>query len=209
MKNNILNRLIIALPVLYILCRWLWGIVQLDALPSELESVIRDFAGPCALAAIIVFVLVKFLWRIPILNECLKFLLGTNPCLQGTWEGTLYYTYENRKRSKTVFLVIKQSDGYSLNIWFLTDERTSTSSFACIDAFNGSQRLIYEYTVADSAENKERNPLHSGFCQLIFDANSKKRLSGLYYTSRHTTGEMEFTEQNQKVVITYKDAVRL
>jgi hypothetical protein len=64
--------------------------------------------------------------------------------------------------------------------------------------------------VEDSSKNKEKNPLHNGFCQLNFDLrDSPNVLQGIYYTSRKTVGEFDFTKRCKKVVMTYGEARKL
>jgi hypothetical protein len=150
------------------------------------------------------------LWRVPLFCVVVRFLFGTNICIQGTWKGTLHYRYNDEEKSKTAYLTIKQEDAFSVTIWLLTDERTSISRTASIIPYYGIQRIIYEYGVEDSSENKEKNPLHTGFCVLDISSNGwKKKLNGMYYTSRYTVGKMEFSQRKQKAVMDYQLAEEL
>ncbi|GHT78503.1 hypothetical protein FACS1894130_05190 [Spirochaetia bacterium] len=208
MKPTIINRLMILFPVLYMVFRLIFGVIPLSWLPVEVSELIEDFLGPPVMMSILVFLTITYFWKIPKLNPVIAFLLGTNPFLQGTWKGTLHYTFEGDK-TKPAFLVIKQNNGFSLDIWLLTDERTSSSTFTHIERYKGSYKLSYGYSTEDSSKNKEINPMHTGFCWLLLDSTDSMKLRGMYYTSRKTVGEMEFSLRNKKAVLDYQKAMRL
>jgi hypothetical protein len=66
------------------------------------------------------------------------------------------------------------------------------------------------YRIEDSSENKIENPLHTGFC--VFDiclSGKQMILTGIYYTSRKTTGKIEITQRNKNAVTNYQFAERL
>jgi hypothetical protein len=106
---------------------------------------------------------------------------------------------------KCVFLVIKQTDGYSLNIRLLTDERISSSIFADVISTGGTQRIIYTYSNEASPDNEDKNPSHEGFCQLdIVDTSNV--LQGIYYTTRKTFGKLSFDKKCRKVIMDFNEA---
>ena len=115
------------------------------------------------------------------------------------------YEWNKKKSEKTVFLVIRQLDGYSLNICLLTDERTSSSIYADIVLYSGGHRIIYTYSNEESPENKDKNPSHEGFCQLDIDGQSKT-LHGIYYTTRKTFGTLRFDKRNKKIITNFEEA---
>ncbi|GHV92711.1 hypothetical protein AGMMS50268_32140 [Spirochaetia bacterium] len=206
----VLGRLAIFLPVLYVLCHFAWGLIPLDSLPPVLKLLLDDFIGPLVIMGVIIMISITCLWRSPLFSNWMHFLFGTNFFIQGTWKGILHYHFDDKDQTKPAYLVIRQDDGFSMNIWLITDERISTSKFSGINPYNGVQRIIYEYGVEDSPQNKKKNPLHTGFCCLNFNHKEKfKRLSGMYFTSRHTVGEMEFTHRNKKAVMNYQEANKL
>jgi hypothetical protein len=131
----------IFLPVLYGLLRLSWGLIPLDKLPQILALLVEDFLGPAFFMSLIIFISVNVLWRIPKIDQIVQFLFGTKPDIQGTWQGRLSYEFEGKNLEKMVYLVIKQINGYSIDIWLLTDERISSSTFAEIGSYQGSQRI--------------------------------------------------------------------
>jgi hypothetical protein len=146
---------------------------------------------------------------LPLLGHFVRLIFDTNVYFEGTWKGTLYYTWEG-ERTKTAYIAIKQVNAFSINVWLLTDERTSVSQTASIIPYKGIYRLMYEYSVEDSPDNKEKNPLHTGFCVLGIHSNGKKKIiNGLYYTSRNTVGKMLFAQKKQKIITDYQSAEKL
>jgi hypothetical protein len=117
--KDILKKQIFFIPILYVTSKFLWGLMPISCLPDLVKMVINDFTGPAALMSIIFFVLFLIGWRIPGIKIITQYLFGTKICLHGTWQGKLFYEYEGKKQEKEVYLVIKQSDGYSMNIWLL------------------------------------------------------------------------------------------
>ena len=200
-----LIKLAVFFPVLFAFSQFFWKIFPEINLPEHVKSVLYDIAGPVLLMAVIIYFSCIWLWRTSVFNKLFSFFFGINCYIQGTWKGELSYHYEGKKKTKPAYLVIKQEDIFSVTVWLLTDERTSVSKTASIIPYNGIHRLMYEYGVEDSSENKIKNPLHTGFCVLnIFSSGIKRIINGLYYTSRNTTGNMEFTQRNRRTVMNYQ-----
>jgi hypothetical protein len=206
--KNILTRQISLILIFYALTKLLWNSIPVEKLPEILGSMVNDLFGPLFLIGILSWFFIHIFWKIPILEKLTQFLFGTKPNLQGTWSGKLKYEWDGKKSEKTVFLVIKQTNGYSLDIWLLTDERTSSSIFADIMSYRSMKRIIYTYSNEESTENRVKNPSHEGFCQLdiLSPADS---LKGTYYTIRNTSGELIFDKRNKKAILDFKKAKKL
>jgi hypothetical protein len=192
---------------MFAISQYLWKLLPINFLPTSIRLVVNDATGPSFLMAAIIWLSCQLLWRLPLLEYFVRFIFDTNIYLEGTWKGTLYYTREGEK-AKTAYLIIKQANAFSISVWLLTDERTSVSRTASIISYEGIYRLMYEYSVEDSPDNKERNPLHTGFCVLNIHSK-KKNISGLYYTSRNTVGKMIFTQKKRKITTDYQLAEEL
>jgi hypothetical protein len=204
-----LLKLTICLPILFAISQYLWRLLPINFLPISIRLVVNDATGPVFLMTALIWLSCLFLWRLPLLGHFVRFLFGTNIYLEGSWKGTLYYTYEGEK-TKPAYLIIKQVNAFSISVWLLTDERTSVSRTASIIPYEGIYRLMYEYSVEDSPDNKERNPLHTGFCVLNIHSNGKNKIiNGLYYTSRNTIGKMTFTQKKWKITMDYQLAEEL
>jgi len=203
--KNILARQIILILIFYALTKLLWNSIPVEKLPEFLRVVVNDLFGPLFLIGILSWLFIHIFWKVPVLGKLTQFLFGTKPNLQGTWGGKLRYEWNNKKSEKTVFLVIKQANGYSLDIWFLTDERTSSSIFADITTYRSMERIIYTYSNEESPNNRVKNPSHEGFCQLDI-LNVSNNLKGIYYTIRETSGELTFDRRNKKIFLDFKKA---
>ena len=203
--KNILNRQIIFIPILYVAMKLLWDLLPVDKLPEVLEGVVNDLFGPAFLIGIVLWLFIYILWRIPFLGKLAQYLFGTKPNIQGTWRGRLNYEWDGKKMEKCVFLVIKQTDGYSLNIRLLTDERISSSIFADVISTGGVQRIIYTYSNEESPDNKDKNPSHEGFCQLDI-VDTSNILQGIYYTTIKTFGKLSFDKKCRKVIMDFNEA---
>jgi hypothetical protein len=202
-------KLAIYLPIIFALSQFLWELLPVALLPNPIRLVVNDATGPAFLMAVIIWLSCFLLWRLPLIGRLVRFLFDTNTCFEGTWKGTLHYTWEGEK-NKPAYLIIKQANAFSINVWLLTDERTSVSRTASIIPYKGIHRLLYEYGVEDSPDNKGRNPLHTGFCALDMHSNGKNTIiNGLYYTSRNTVGKMIFTQKNRKITMDYQLAEKL
>ena len=206
--KNILTRQIIFILIFYALTKLLWNSIPVEKLPEILRVVVNDLFGPLFLIGILSWLFIHIFWKIPVLGKLTHFLFGTKPNLQGTWIGKLRYEWDNKKSEKTVFLVIKQANGYSLDIWLLTDERTSSSIFADITTYRSVERIIYTYSNEESPDNRVINPSHEGFCQLDI-VDPLNCLEGIYYTDRKTFGKLSFNKKNKKVVKNFSNAQNL
>jgi len=203
-----LDRQIIVIPVLYVVAKILWDSIHIGVLPDVLKGVMTDLLGPLFIMAIVVWTFIYIFWKVPVLGKLSQFLFGTKPNIQGTWQGQLKYEWEGKNGEKTVYLVVKQINGYALDIWLLTDERTSSSIFADIFLYKSTQRIIYTYSNEESPDNQERNPSHEGLCQIDI-ADELKLLKGIYYTNRRTFGKLYFDKRNKKTVLDFEKARKL
>ena len=203
--KNILNRQLIFIPLLYVLSKFLWGLIPFDNFPEISKEILNDLIGPAFLMIAIIFIFIQFLWKAPVFEKLTQLIFGTKSNIQGTWRGQMKYEWDKKKSEKIVFLVIRQLDGYSLNIWLLTDERTSSSKYADIVPYSGGHRIIYTYSNEESPENKDKNPSHEGFCQ--FDiVDVPNLLQGIYYTTRETFGTLRFDKRNKKIITNFEEA---
>jgi hypothetical protein len=206
--KNILARQIILILIFYAFTKLLWDSIPIEKLPEILRIAVNDLFGPLFLISILSWLFIHIFWKIPILDKLTQFLFGTKPNLQGTWSGKLIYEWDSKKSEKNVFLVIEQANGYSLDIWLLTDERTSSSIFTDIMPYRSGNRIIYTYSNEESPNNRIKNPSHEGFCQLDI-VNASNNLKGIYYTTRKTFGEMTFDKRNKKIILDFKNAQKL
>lgn len=150
-----------------------------------------------------------WLWRLPLAQR----IPGTSPCIRGTWRGilTTFWVDPTTGKSpepKTVYLVIRQSAS-ELSVKLLTNESRSSSSFAGIRLDDGSYELLYLYLNRPDSRYESRSRMHHGSTSLDLSGNPVRRLKGRYWTDRDTRGELDFTEQNKKIVDDFDEAADL
>ncbi len=205
-----MKSIIIRLIPIFVVINYFWNLIPIQSLPDLLKIVIGDFIGPIVILSLFITLSLKFIWKIPIIGYLFRWLFNTNVPLYGSWLGEIEYEFENKKKSKKVFLVIKQPDALKINILFYSDERESTSDSASIINKNGRSTLIYTYKTEDMIKNKEKNPLHSGTAVLRIDASPRYfKLNGEYYSTRKTVGSMTFLRKSKKVSDSYKSIKKI
>jgi hypothetical protein len=120
------------------------------------------------------------------------------PDLGGTWRGTVVSTWVNPETGMTpppieAMLVIRHKfDGISCTLF--TAESESQSNAAAVQLEEGSDRKIlsYNYTNDPRVSVRGRSERHTGAAILKLATQPTMRLTGEYWTSRKTTGEMDF-----------------
>lgn len=145
---------------------------------------------------IIVTVFSRYLWKL----KCFKGWLVPFPDLTGTWLGCIHSDWINPETGAKapaipVMLTINQSF-FSINCKMQTPEMKSYSMAGGfnIDADKRVKQLSYIYVSKSRATLSDRSPQHDG--AIIFDVTEKgsqKKLSGNYWTSRKTKGEINLS----------------
>lgn len=134
----------------------------------------------------------KWVWRcFPILSKVFF------PDLNGTWVGNLQTTWKNPETGvipgPIPSTVTIRQGLFDISIKQVTGESTSHSMRVIADADPNADRyrLWYSYANQPKAEFYQRSTQHEGFAWLeISLADAPDRLTGQYYTSRKTSGDM-------------------
>lgn len=136
------------------------------------------------------FVLYAWKWRI------FQGWLVPFPCLDGTWEGQIQTTWRNPDTGETpgpipVLLTVRQTFGRTSCV-MRTAEMTSHSYCAdfWIDADEQVRKLAYSYTSMPSVLIPERSKPHDGSVLFEIIGKPAKKLKGVYWSTRKTTGEV-------------------
>lgn len=193
---------------LYVILNFLWDSQLADkiaTLPSPVAELINNYIAPVSIIAFFFVCLFLFLWKVPIVRELIQWGFDTNTCIKGLWTGKMYFQWQEKDQTKTIFLSIKQSDAYSINCILYTETRTSFSEIAFIDKEKGIERLIYTYDAGKAAKSPETNSQHSGITILTLGEN-KKTLSGEYFTNQKTSGRIELEFLSRKTASSFRDA---
>lgn len=205
---------ITAIILLYLVFGFFWGLVRLDAIPEPFGQILSDLLGPVVILSIFLGISLKYLWRIPLLNRLLQAFIGSNPILEGTWEGTIKWEGSEQgktvERTKTAYLTIFQPDAFTMHCWFFTDERKSKSLIAEYEVDKGIGTLTYTYESDEAVMNKDRNPRHAGVAVLrVESAGRQLSLDGYYCTDRKTAGSISSRRRSRRCAQSYLDASRI
>jgi SMODS-associating 2TM, beta-strand rich effector domain len=143
--------------------------------------------------AILALLFVKWGWR----WRGFRGWLVPLPDLQGTWEGEIRSTWVdptgNTLPPISANLTIRQSFS-SIACVLRTAESESESTAAQLSEADGSGviRLNYTYANRPQAGVRHRSEMHDGASVLVLNPGQPLTLTGSYWTSRKTTGDMTF-----------------
>jgi hypothetical protein len=149
---------------------------------------------------LLVLIFTKWAWRLPVFKNWLV----PFPDLQGTWRGTLESTWIDPTTSQkipaeAVTLVIRQTFS-NISCVMYTNESYSYSTTAQIneDDESGIFCLSYNYTNRPRANLRDRSAIHDGAAILKVVLKPQKKLEGVYWTSRKTTGDLNLIFESRK-----------
>jgi len=193
--------------LMFLIFNAIWSQFSFTQVPAEWKTIIELFLGPLVFLSLFLGIVLRFLWKVPLLEAIVRPFFATNPFLQGTWKGTLKYEWEQERGEKEVFLVIVQEDAFSVHCRLFTDERESESFNANLFDKNGRWNLNYQYQSSEATERHDENPVHTGTTVLTLDDSTKPfRLTGTYYTFRNTRGDLSFTKVSRKMAKSFESA---
>lgn len=124
----------------------------------------------------------RFLWRIIPWNR--------PPILKKEYAGIIKHEYKGKKGEKPIEVHIKQT-WLSVNITAKTDINSSVTISASIINEYGTDILYYNYMTNPSAATQKTNPIQHGSCRMVLSGDNT-RISGKYWTSSRTAGDMEW-----------------
>ena len=136
-------------------------------------------------SAIITCIYEKFLWKF---NPFIKI-----PKLKKEYDGTLKYKYNGKSSEKNIKIFISQTLT-TISIIIKTDEITSKSITSELMEENNQYVIYYTYITQPKSEVSDENPIQNGTAKLLIDDIHSFR--GTYWTSRKTTGDLYFENQN-------------
>jgi len=168
----------------------IFGICSIISLPNSF----RDFSAYTGISvSITIFISVlyeKWFWKLNPLEK--------TPKLFNHYNGILEYNYNGEFGNKNIKVYVRQSL-FRLNIQLITDEGVSSTITSKVVEENGNYVVYYTYITNPKSKFSERNPIHYGTCRFIVDDPAK--LSGFYWTSRNTKGDIYldiFTESEDR-----------
>jgi hypothetical protein len=158
-----------------------------------------------SVATIVLFlfaIFTRWVWRWKVFQSWLV----PFPNLSGTWEGSIHTTWsesDNEKKTSSipVILTIKQSF-LNISCVMRTAEMTSYSYAEGLMIQTDSQikKLAYSYTSNPNINLAHRSMPHDGTVVLDIIGNPVSKLTGHYWTTRKTTGEIYVTFRDKKLL---------
>lgn len=110
------------------------------------------------------------------------------PRLMGTYNGNIEYNFSGENGTKDATVIITQTV-LSVKVKIVTNEITSNTIIGNIIEENDDFVLYYTYITNPQSKYSNVNPIQYGTCRLI--AKSKTELSGTYWTSQKTIGDIK------------------
>lgn len=195
---------VVAVAVVVVFAAGIW------ATGGQLEASWLRFYSVAVIAALGVLILwERFFWRLSWLQR----LDSVPRDVRGTWAGTLTSFWSDPETGKTppekrAFLVVRQTAG-SVSATLLTDESRSESTLGRVTGREGSSSLDYMYINWPHSRFEHRSPIHHGSTSLSISGRPARRLSGRYWTSRDSKGELDFFRRRLTTVEDFDSAVDL
>lgn len=116
------------------------------------------------------------------------------PDLNGTWTGTLVTSWDDGSEPRQITIWVKQSL-FSTSVRSATVEGGAKSTRVFLEADRDAEdfAIWYSYRGTPNGQLRRRSPEHEGVCRLELAAGPDQRLTGSYFTSRHTSGHLDVT----------------
>lgn len=146
----------------------------------------------------------RYVWRWPGIPRLLK----TGPVLRGTWRGIIRPTTGDQTE-RQAFLSIRQTySGIAFRL--MTEESTSESTGAQLTQ-QADGLAVCEYFFQNTPRDsvRGRSAIHFGAARLEAVGQRPTSLTGAYFTSRQSSGELDFTEHRPGVAHVFDDARKL
>lgn len=145
--------------------------------PSSPYDIVGAIGEVFFFVGILIYLYVVKIWQYNPLEK--------TPHFFGKYTGTLRSTYKSGVE-KEINVVISQTL-FSTKVKLYSNEITSTSLSATIKVEDGDSVLIYTYQTQPKSSVSDVNPIQYGTALLRKEGSG---LSGIYWTSRKTTGDI-------------------
>ena len=200
--KNIKHELLVWVNLISLIGIW-FGLLFILKIPIGFNNeALLKLPEVVTIYVVLSFIFTKWIWRLPILQGWLI----RYPDLQGTWQGNLQTTWKNLETGEIpgpipMILVIKQSFD-TISCVMHTQESTSYSNASMLseDDESGIQRISYNYTNTPDTTIRGRSAIHYGAAILrIVKEGKKYTLTGEYWTSRSTAGNISLTLRSKEL----------
>jgi len=166
--------------------------IALIPLPDgNLQITVTDFWNIPTAITINLFlwiVFIKWLWKWKLFYGWLV----PFPDLNGKWEGVIKSNWESAQNPIPTEISIKQTF-FHITVKLKTGESESISNAASfdIDKDKDISRFFYSYMNTPKPSVRDRSQMHYGTTLLNFEGYPVTEMTGEYWTSRESTGEIK------------------
>ena len=163
-----------------------------DLSSIDFQLALRDASLAITLNIIIWGVFVKWLWK----WKGFYGWLVPFPNLAGNWIGEINSNWEGAENPISTEININQTF-FHITVRLKTGESESISNAASfdIDPNRKVSRLFYSYMNTPKPTLRDRSQIHYGTTLLNFDGYPVTELTGEYWTSRESTGEIRLKKK--------------
>lgn len=152
---------------------------------------LKTFSIASSVTAIGLLVYDRWVWRYAVVR-----FFSSKPDFNGTWRGALRSDYLKDGLPIPPIpaaLRIKQTNS-TISVTLFTAESSSETTLSELTRLPDDRwRLRFAYTNTPRPSVRSRSDQHQGLCELYVSGEGNT-LSGSYFTSRRTTGELHFDE---------------
>lgn len=174
------------------------GIWFLVALLSGGQSIPTTALKTVSIAGTVITILFllydRFIWKWSVVRA-----FTGKPLVAGTWRGELQSDYIRSGETVPVPAIptvirVKQTNSTLFITLFTGESQSITEQGQILKEDDDRWRMSWVYVNDPRASVQHRSQQHRGTCDLYVSGKDGESLSGKYFTSRKTTGEITLTE---------------
>lgn len=150
--------------------------------PQKFGDYFSNLSYAVTAVTAIFYIYEKWVWRFIPWNR--------PPILKEQYDGIIYYKFNGIAGEKSINVRIKQT-WFGIDVKTKTDINSSVTITATIVSEFGQDVLYYTYMTNPSAATQKSNPIQHGTCRMVLEGTNET-ISGKYWTSSNTTGDIEW-----------------
>jgi hypothetical protein len=136
----------------------------------------------------------RFIWKLAPMRA-----ITGKPVVAGTWRGTLQSDYvhpgeSNPRPPIPIAVRIAQTDSAVFVTLFTAESESITEQGRIAKEADGRWRMNWLYVNKPRPSVHHRSSIHEGVCGLYLSGQHGESLTGQYFTSRKTSGELRLAE---------------
>ena len=172
-------------------------LIRQDLSSIDFKLALKDMSYAITINVIVWIGFIKWFWK----SKWFYGWLVPFPDLNGKWEGQIISNWEGGQPPILTEITIIQTF-FHITIRLKTGESESVSNAASFDIEKdrGISRLFYSYINTPKPTVRDRSLIHYGTTLLNFDGYPVCEMSGEYWTSRESTGELKLKRKHKNVL---------